>query len=51
LSIRLEEKSFAALSEEDKRSAIEYVFKVKAALEDSGAVVLVVRKALGEKND
>jgi hypothetical protein len=51
LSIRLEEKSFAALSEEDKRRAIEYVFKIKAALEDNGAVVLVVRKALGEKND
>jgi hypothetical protein len=47
ISIRLNEKSFAVLSEEDKRSAIEYVFKVKAALEDNGAVVLVVRKALG----
>lgn len=49
ISIRLNEKSFAILPEEDKRRAIEYVFKVKAALEDNGAVVLVVRKALGGK--
>lgn len=51
ISLRLDEKNFAALPEEDKRRAIEYVFKVKHALEDNGAVVLVVRKALGEKND
>jgi hypothetical protein len=49
ISLRLDEKTFAALSEEDKRRAIEYVFKVKDALEDNGAVVLVVRKALGGK--
>jgi hypothetical protein len=49
ISIRLDEKNFASLPEEDKRRAIEYVFKVKAALEDNGAVVLVVRKALGGK--
>lgn len=49
ISIRLDEKSFANLSEEDKRKAIEYVFRVKSALEDNGAVVLVVRKALGGK--
>jgi hypothetical protein len=49
ISLRLDEKSFAVLTEEDKRKAIEYVFRVKAALEDNGAVVLVVRKALGGK--
>lgn len=47
ISMRLDEKHFAGLTEEDKRKAIEYVFKAKAALEDNGAVVLVVRKALG----
>ena len=46
LSIRLEEKSFARLSDAEKREAIEYVFRVKMALEDNGATVLVVRKAL-----
>jgi hypothetical protein len=49
ITIRLNEKTFAVLSEFEKREAIEYVFRVKAALEDNGAVVLVVRKALGEK--
>jgi hypothetical protein len=49
ISIRLDEKNFASLPEEDKRRAIEYVFRVKSALEDNGAVVLVVRKALGGK--
>lgn len=48
ISIRLDEKNFASLVEEDKRRAIQYVFNVKSALEDNGAVVLVVRKALGE---
>lgn len=46
LSIRLDEKNFASLSDEDKRSALEYVVKLKNALEENGAVVLVVRKAL-----
>lgn len=49
ISLRLDEKDFATLPEEDKRRAIEYVFRVKSALEDNGAVVLVVRKALGGK--
>jgi hypothetical protein len=46
LSIRLDEKNFASLSDEDKRAALEYVIKLKKALEENGAVVLVVRKAL-----
>ena len=45
ISIRLDEKNFASLVEEDKRRAIEYVFRVKDALENNGAVVLVVRTA------
>lgn len=48
ISIRLNEKNFASLTDEKKREAIQYVFRVKAALEDNGAVVLVVRKALGD---
>jgi hypothetical protein len=46
LSIRLDEKNFASLLDEDKRAALEYVIKLKKALEENGAVVLVVRKAL-----
>lgn len=49
ITIRLDEKKFANLDEFGKREAIQYVFLVKKALEDNGAVVLVVRKALGEK--
>jgi hypothetical protein len=49
ITIRLNEKLFAHLDEFAKREAIQYVFLVKKALEDNGAVVLVVRKALGEK--
>jgi hypothetical protein len=46
ITLRLNEKSFVALSDAEKREAIEYVFRVKAALEDNGATVLVVRRAL-----
>lgn len=46
ISIRLDEKDFANLSHDDKKAAIEYVMKLKQALEENGAVVLVVRKAL-----
>jgi hypothetical protein len=48
LTIRLDEKTFYSLSDDDKRAAIEYVIKVKKALEDNGAMVLVVRKSIGE---
>jgi hypothetical protein len=49
ITIRLDEKKFANLDEFGKREAIQYVFLVKRALEENGAIVLVVRKALGEK--
>ena len=49
ITLRLDERKFANLDEFGKREAIQYVFLVKKALEDNGAVVLVVRKALGEK--
>ena len=49
LTIRLDEKKFVNLNEFEKREAIQYVFLVKKALEDNGAIILVVRKALGEK--
>jgi hypothetical protein len=48
ITIKLDEKMFANLDEFAKREAVQYVFLVKKALEDNGAVVLVVRKALGE---
>lgn len=45
LTIRADEKKFMALLDEDKRAAIEYIVRLKKALEENGAVVLVVREA------
>ena len=49
ITIRLDEKLFANLDEFAKREAIQYVILVKKALEENGAIVLVARKALGDK--
>lgn len=49
LTIRLDERAFAGMLYEEKVEAIQYVTKVKKALEDNGAVVLVVRKAVENK--
>lgn len=46
LTIRLDEKKFYSMSDAEKREALEYVVRLKKALEENGAVVLVVRKAL-----
>lgn len=48
LTIRIDEKKFLRMLDSEKREAIEYVIKVKSALEDNGATVLVVRKAVGD---
>jgi hypothetical protein len=50
LTIRLDEKNFASMLHDDKLEAIQYVIRVKKALEDNGATVLVVRKSLDGKN-
>jgi hypothetical protein len=44
LSVRASEKQFMSLLDEDKRRAVEYMARVKHALEDNGAVVLLVRE-------
>jgi hypothetical protein len=44
LSVRATEKEFMSLLDEDKRQAIEYMARVKKALEDNGAIVLLVRE-------
>lgn len=48
ITIRLDEKSFNNMLHEEKLEAVQYVTKVKKALEDNGAIVLVVRKAVGD---
>lgn len=44
LSVKASEKQFMQLLDEDKRRAVEYMVRVKKALEDNGAVVLLVRE-------
>lgn len=48
LTIKLNEKSLAKLHHDEKIEAVQYVMKVKDALEQNGAVVLVVREALND---
>ena len=44
ITVRASEKSFMLLLDEDKRRAVEYMIRVKKALEDNGAMVLLVRE-------
>ena len=44
LTIRASEKKFMALVDEDKRRAVEYMVRAKKALEDQGAIVMIVRE-------
>ena len=44
LTIIAKEDEFMRLLDEDKRRAVEYMAKVKKALEDNGAIVLLVRE-------
>ena len=46
LTVRADEIQFFKLTHDDKIAAVQYVQRVKDALEQNGAVVLVVRKAL-----
>ena len=51
LIVRAKEDVFMRLLDEDKRSAIEYMARVKKALEDNGAIVLLVREGGKETYD
>ncbi len=44
ISVVAKEDVFMRLLDEEKRSAIEYMVRVKKALEDNGAIVLIVRE-------
>jgi hypothetical protein len=46
ITVRVDELKFFRLSHDQKMEAFEYLIKVKNALEDSGAVVEIMRKAL-----
>ena len=44
LTLKANEKDFMSLPGEDKRVAVEYMIRAKNALEDNGAIVLLVRE-------
>ena len=44
LTVKANEKQFMSLSGEEKRQAVEYMIRTKKALEDNGAIVLLVRE-------
>jgi len=44
ITVRASEKQFMVLADEDKRRAVEYMIRIKRALEDNGAIVLIVRE-------
>lgn len=44
LTITAGEKAFMSLLDEDKRHAVEYMVRLKKALEACGAIVLIVRE-------
>ena len=44
ITLKAKEKAFMALSGEGKRQAVEYMIRAKKALEDNGAIVLIVRE-------
>jgi hypothetical protein len=46
LTIKLNEKKFLHMVHDEKIAALQYVVKLKKALEDCGAVVLVTREAI-----
>lgn len=44
LTVLAKEKDFMSLSGEEKFEAVEYMIRVKKALEDNGAIVMLVRE-------
>lgn len=46
ITVKLDEKQFLHMGHDDKISALQYVVKLKKALEYCGAIVLVTREAV-----
>jgi hypothetical protein len=45
LAVKADERQFMKLLDREKREAVEYMVRVKKALEENGAIVLLVREA------
>jgi hypothetical protein len=48
LTVKLDERKFLHMVHDDKISALQYVVKIKNALEQNGAIVLVTREAVSK---
>lgn len=46
LTVRADEMAFTKLHHDDKLEAVQYMIRVKKALEENGAIVLLTRKAI-----
>jgi hypothetical protein len=46
IEIVADEQKFIRLLDEEKRGAVEYMIRVKKALEDNGAIVQITRRAV-----
>jgi hypothetical protein len=46
LSVKIDAKSLVRLDHDSKIEAVQYIFKVKKALEQNGAIVLLTREAI-----
>ena len=46
ITVRANEMQFMKLFDDEKRESVEYMVKVKKALEDNGAIVLISREAV-----
>jgi len=44
ITVKASEKLFMSLNDQGKRQAVEYMARIKKALEDNGAIVLLVRE-------
>ena len=44
ITVKAKEEIFMRLDDEGKRRAVEYLVRIKKALEDNGAIVLIVRE-------
>ncbi len=44
ITVKANEKQFFSLTQEDRVAAIEYMIRVKKALEENGAIVLLTRE-------
>ena len=44
ITVKASEEQFMRLGHDDKRRAVEYMIRTKKALEDNGAIVLLVRE-------